>query len=172
MSEERVGLCPGTFDPITMGHMDIIRRAVKLVDRLVIGVLVNPAKVSLFGLGERVRIVSRETEALGRDADTIIDVLPFEGLLVHFAEKVGARIVIRGLRAVSDFEYEYQMVGMNSHLNADIETVFLMADGRYQAIASRLVKEVAMLGGCVSDFVTAAVERDLMSKVEEQRASR
>ena len=172
MSEERVGLCPGTFDPITLGHMDIIRRAVKLVDRLVIGVLVNPAKDSLFGLDERVRIVARETERLGHDAETVIEVLPFEGLLVHFAEKVGAGIVIRGLRAVSDFEYEYQMVGMNSRLNADIETVFLMADGRYQAIASRLVKEVAVLGGNVSNFVTPAVERDLMSKVEEKHASR
>lgn len=170
MTIERVGLCPGAFDPITKGHMDIIQRAMKLVDRLVIGVLVNPGKVSLFSLDERVEIVIRETADLGDGSPTVIEVRPFEGLLVDFAQELGASIVIRGLRAVSDFEYEFQMVGMNARLNPNIETVFLMAEARYQAIASRLVKEVAMLGGEVREFVSEDVRRDLIAKVEQSRA--
>jgi len=176
VSKERVGLCPGAYDPITLGHLDIIRRAVKLVDRLVIGVATNLAKAPLLDLEQRVGIVTRETEPLGRAAGVVIEVLPFEGLLVDFAEDVGATVIIRGLRAVSDFEYEFQMVGMNARLNPNIETVFLMAEAKYQAIASRLVKEVARLGGDVSDFVTPGVKADLearfraLAEQEERRS--
>lgn len=142
--KSRTALYPGTFDPLTNGHLDIIGRAVKLYDKLVIGVARNSDKNPLFGLDERVEM-AREL-ALSVAGDTVIEVRPFQGLLMHFAEEVGASAIIRGLRAVSDFEYEFQMVGMNQRLNADIETVFLMADPRHQAIASRLVKEIARLG--------------------------
>ena len=149
--KKRVALYPGTFDPITNGHLDIIGRAVKLYDKLVIGVARNDAKGPLFSFDERVDMARELAESVA--GDTEIEVLPFEGLLMHFAEKVGASSIIRGLRAVSDFEYEFQMVGMNQRLNADIETVFLMADPRHQAIASRLVKEIAKLGGDIDPFV-------------------
>jgi len=165
VSNERVGLCPGAYDPITLGHLDIIRRAVKLVDHLVIGVATNLAKAPLLGLEERVRIVTRETEPLGRAAGVPIEVRPFEGLLVDFAEEVGASVIIRGLRAVSDFEYEFQMVGMNARLNPNIETVFLMAEAKYQTIASRLVKEVARLGGDITEFVSPGVKADLEARL-------
>jgi len=163
MSKKRVGLYPGTFDPLTLGHLDIIGRAVKLVDHLVIGVATNPSKSPLFTLTERVDIIHHETAHLAGDHRATIEVQPFEMLLIKFAEKVGANIIVRGLRAVSDFEYEFQMVGMNQRLNPDIETVFLMADPRHQAIASRLVKEIAMLGGNVSSFTTPYVA-DLLVK--------
>ncbi|MFQ5535652.1 MAG: pantetheine-phosphate adenylyltransferase [Sphingomonadales bacterium] len=169
---ERVGLCPGTFDPVTKGHMDIIRRAVKLVDRLVIGVLTNPSKDPLFTLEERIAIVTRETKALSEESGTVIEVRAFRGLMVDFAQSVGAQIVIRGLRAVSDFEYEFQMVGMNARLNPQIETVFLMAEARYQSIASRLVKEVAFLGGEIREFVSDGVRQDLLAKVEAHRVDK
>ncbi len=158
----RTALYPGTFDPLTNGHLDIIGRAVKLYDKLVIGVARNSDKNPLFGLDERVEM-AREL-ALSVAGDTVIEVRPFQGLLMHFAEEVGASSIIRGLRAVSDFEYEFQMVGMNQRLNADIETVFLMADPRHQAIASRLVKEIARLGGEIDPFVPPLVKTRLMEK--------
>jgi pantetheine-phosphate adenylyltransferase len=160
--KSRTALYPGTFDPLTNGHLDIIGRAVKLYDKLVIGVARNSDKNPLFGLDERVEM-AREL-ALSVAGDTVIEVRPFQGLLMHFAEEVGASAIIRGLRAVSDFEYEFQMVGMNQRLNADIETVFLMADPRHQAIASRLVKEIARLGGNIDPFVPGLVKQRLMEK--------
>jgi pantetheine-phosphate adenylyltransferase len=160
----RVGLYPGTFDPITNGHLDIIGRAVKLVDKLVIGVAVNRGKGPLFTLEERVDMVMRETEPLRHKAEIVA--LPFDSLLMHFAEKVGAQIIVRGLRAVADFEYEFQMTAMNQQLNRQIETVFLMADPRHQAIASRLVKEIAELGGDISPFVTPGVAERVFAKVK------
>ena len=160
----RIGLYPGTFDPITRGHTDIIRRALKLVDELVIGVAINIGKNPLFSLDERVELVRAEMAMLATEHDAPITVKPFDNLLMHFAEEQQATMIIRGLRAVSDFEYEFQMVGMNDMLNDEIETVFLMADVRYQAIASRLVKEIAKLGGNISAFVPANVEKALLAK--------
>ena len=151
----RTGLYPGTFDPITNGHIDIISRAVKLVDRLVIGVAINRDKNPLFSLEERVDLVRREVAPFSGGAQ--IEVRPFETLLMSFAEEVGASVIIRGLRAVADFEYEFQMTAMNQQLNREIETVFLMADPRHQAIAARLVKEIARLNGDISGFVTPRV---------------
>ena len=159
----RTALYPGTFDPITNGHLDIIGRAVKLVDKLVIGVAINKAKKPLFTLDERVEMVRNEVAQFGEGA--AIEVRPFDGLLMHFAEEIGAESIIRGLRAVSDFEYEFQMVAMNQRLNDDIETVFLMADPRHQAIASRLVKEIASLGGRISDFVPPDIETRLKERL-------
>ncbi len=159
----RTALYPGTFDPITNGHLDIIGRAVKLVDKLVIGVAINEAKKPLFSLEERVEMVRDEVAKF--EAGAAIEVRPFDGLLMHFAEEIGAESIMRGLRAVSDFEYEFQMVAMNQRLNDDIETVFLMADPRHQAIASRLVKEIAALGGRISDFVPPAVEARLKERL-------
>jgi pantetheine-phosphate adenylyltransferase len=159
----RIGLYPGTFDPITNGHIDIIGRAIKLVDRLVIGVACNPGKGPIFNLEERAFMV-REHCAGFSDR---IEVLPFDSLLMHFAEQVKASVIIRGLRAVADFEYEFQMTAMNQQLNRDIETVFLMADPRHQAIASRLVKEIAQLGGNVAPFVSKSVAERLLKKVDK-----
>jgi pantetheine-phosphate adenylyltransferase len=155
-------LYPGTFDPMTNGHLDIIRRAAKLCDKLTIGVAVNLAKNPLFSIEERVDMVQVAVRELNSDCE--IDVVPFDGLLIQFVENLGARVIVRGLRAVSDFEYEFQMVGMNQKLNPDIETVFLMADAQNQAIASRLVKEIARLGGDISSFVTPAVQKRLEDK--------
>lgn len=157
----RVGLYPGTFDPITLGHTDIIRRACSLVDRLVIGVAINRDKGPMFSLEERVAMIEAECLPLAANAGVEIVAHPFENLLINCAQDVGASVIIRGLRAVSDFEYEFQMVGMNRALNDDVETVFLMADAHHQAIASRLVKEIARLGGDVSPFVPAAVKAAL-----------
>lgn len=159
----RIALYPGTFDPITNGHLDIIGRAVKLVDKLVIGVAINEAKKPLFSLDDRVEMVRKEVEKFERGA--AIEVRPFDGLLMHFAEEVGAESIMRGLRAVSDFEYEFQMVAMNQRLNDEIETVFLMADPRHQAISSRLVKEIASLGGEISAFVPPAIEARLKERL-------
>lgn len=158
----RTALYPGTFDPLTNGHFDIIRRAVKLTDKLVIGVAINEAKKPLFTLEERVEMVEEAVVGL-RDV-TQIEVRPFDGLLMHFAEEVGANSIVRGLRAVSDFEYEFQMVAMNQRLNDEIETVFLMADPRHQAIASRLVKEIVKLGGDISAFVSPEIEARLKER--------
>jgi len=158
----RIALYPGTFDPITNGHLDIVSRAVKLVDKLVIGVAINQDKKPLFTLDERVDMIEAEVRLI--DSPTVIEVRPFEGLLMHFAEEIGAESIMRGLRAVSDFEYEFQMVAMNQRLNDKIETVFLMADPRHQAIASRLVKEIARLGGDVSAFVPPAIETRLKER--------
>lgn len=159
----RVGLYPGTFDPIHNGHTDIIGRAVKLVDRLVIGVAINAGKGPLFDLDERVAIVEEAIDGLRNRAEIIVQ--PFEGLTMHFARDVGASVIVRGLRAVADFEFEFQMTAMNQQLDRDIETVFFMADPRHQAIASKLVKEIAVLGGDVSKFVSPAVQARLLAKV-------
>ena len=160
----RVGLYPGTFDPITNGHLDIISRAVKLVDKLIIGVAVNEAKKPLFSLEERVEMVLKETNAFTDQAE--IEARPFSNLLMHFAEELEANVIVRGLRAVSDFEYEFQMVAMNQQLNDDIETVFLMADPKHQAVSSRLVKEIARLGGKADLFVPGGVYERLMTKYD------
>lgn len=165
----RIGLYPGTFDPLTLGHLDIVRRACVLVDRLVIGVAINRDKKPLFSLEERVRFIEAEVDALSAETGTEIVAYPFENLLIDCARDVGAQIIIRGLRAVADFEYEYQMVGMNRQLDDRIETVFLMAEAHHQAIASKLVKEIARLGGEVSKFVTPGVERALAQRVEGQK---
>ena len=160
----RTGLYPGTFDPITHGHIDIIRRACTLVDRLVIGVAINRDKGPLFNLEERVAMIKAECEGTAKAAGVEIVVHPFENLLIDCANDVGATVIIRGLRAVSDFEYEFQMVGMNRALDNRVETVFLMADAKNQAIASRLVKEIARLGGDVSKFVPPSVKAALAAK--------
>ena len=158
----RIGVYPGTFDPVTLGHMDIIRRGAKLVDRLVIGVATNPSKSPMFTLPERVAHVRRETEGMAG-----IEVVEFDALLMKFAEAQGASMIIRGLRAVADFEYEYQMAGMNQQLNSRIETVFLMADVALQPIASRLVKEIALYGGDIRKFVTPRIAADIVARVGE-----
>jgi pantetheine-phosphate adenylyltransferase len=157
----RTGLYPGTFDPVTNGHLDIIGRAVKLVDKLVIGVAVNADKAPLFSLEERVEMLTGEC---GKIFDGKIEVRPFDSLLMAFAQEVGAGIIVRGLRAVADFEYEFQMTAMNQQLNREIETVFLMADPRHQAIASRLVKEIARLGGEIDPFVPPDIARRVRAK--------
>lgn len=160
----RIGLYPGTFDPVTLGHMDIFRRACSLVDRLVIGVAINRDKGPLFSLEERVAMVEANCAEIVADTGVEIVVHPFENLLIQCAREVGASVIIRGLRAVSDFEYEFQMVGMNRELDASIETVFLMADAQYQSIASRLVKEIARLGGDITPFVPEPVAEALLAK--------
>lgn len=160
----RIGLYPGTFDPVTLGHIDIITRACALVDRLVIGVAINRDKGPLFSLEERVEMIEAECKVLSDRTGTEIIAHPFENLLIDCARDVGATMIVRGLRAVADFEYEFQMVGMNRALDSSIETVFLMADARRQAIASKLVKEIARLGGDVSSFVTPAVDERLVAK--------
>jgi pantetheine-phosphate adenylyltransferase len=158
----RTALYPGTFDPMTLGHLDILKRASRLCDKLVVAVAINRAKNPLFSLEERVEMVENVVKPFRERID--VEVLPFEGLLIHFVESVGANMIVRGLRAVSDFEYEFQMAGMNDRLNPDIETVFLMADPQFQTIASRLVKEIARLGGDVSQFVTPEVADKLKGK--------
>ncbi len=152
---ERVGVYPGTFDPVTNGHVDIIRRASRTVDKLVVGVAVNGGKSPLFSLEERAEMVGEEIVDMGMSDR--VTVKPFDSLLVQFAADQNASCIIRGLRAVSDFEYEFQMVGMNTRLNPDIETIFLMASESHQFIASRLVKEIATLGGDITSFVSARV---------------
>ena len=161
-----IGLYPGTFDPVTLGHLDIIKRAVKLVDHLVIGVAINASKNPMFNLDERVAMVKAEAEKLATGHATI-EVQAFDTLLVKFAAQLGAAVIIRGLRAVSDFEYEFQMVAMNQRLNTEIETVFLMADPRHQAISSKLVKEIALLGGDISPFTTPVVAQALIKRSKE-----
>ncbi|AAV95466.1 pantetheine-phosphate adenylyltransferase [Ruegeria pomeroyi] len=161
----RVALYPGTFDPITLGHVDIIRRAAALVDKLVIGVAINRDKGPLFTLEERVAMIEAECAALSAETGTEIVAHPFENLLIDCARDVGAQIIVRGLRAVADFEYEFQMVGMNRALDDSVETVFLMADARRQAIASKLVKEIARLGGDVSKFVPPRVNDALKERL-------
>lgn len=161
----RIGIYPGTFDPITLGHADIIRRGSKLVDKLIIGVTTNPSKNPMFSTEERFAMVEREIDGMGIEN---VEVVGFNALLVKFARKMGANVLIRGLRAVADFEYEYQMAGMNQQLDDDIETVFLMADVSLQPIASRLVKEIALFGGDISPFVSEAVCEDVIARVEEK----
>ena len=157
----RIGVYPGTFDPVTLGHMDIIRRGAKLVDKLVVGVTTNASKSPMFSLEERLAMVRREVAPIGGD----IHVVAFDSLLMDFAEREGAKVIVRGLRAVADFEYEYQMAGMNQYLDDTIETVFLMADVALQPIASRLVKEIAWLGGDISKFVPPAVREDMLARI-------
>lgn len=168
--KRRVGLYPGTFDPITNGHLDIIQRAVKLVDHLVIGVAINKAKGPLFTLEERVDMVRHETAPFAGDRRATVEVRPFDSLLMQFAEEVGANVIIRGLRAVSDFEYEFQMVGMNMRLNPEIETVFLMAEPTHQAIASRLVKEIAILGGNIAPFTSKYIAQRLIERIKQRKS--
>jgi pantetheine-phosphate adenylyltransferase len=162
---QRVGIYPGTFDPITLGHADIIRRGSKLVDKLIIGVTTNPSKNPMFSTEERLSMVEREVANLGIDN---VEVVGFNALLVKFARKQGANVIIRGLRAVADFEYEYQMAGMNQQLDDDIETIFLMADVSLQPIASKLVKEIALFGGEITPFVSETVREDVTAKVKER----
>jgi pantetheine-phosphate adenylyltransferase len=163
----RVGLYPGTFDPITLGHIDIIRRAAMLVDRLVLGVAINRDKGPLFSLEERVEMIERECATLSHDTGAQIVAHPFENLLIDCAHDVGAQVIVRGLRAVADFEYEFQMVGMNRAMDSSIETVFLMAEAKHQAIASKLVKEIARLDGDVRKFVTPHVNNRLLTKLRK-----
>jgi pantetheine-phosphate adenylyltransferase len=158
----RIGVYPGTFDPLTLGHMDIIRRGAKLVDRLVIGVTTNPSKSPMFSIEERMEMVRRETAPLKAE----ISVVAFDSLLMDFAEREGAAVIVRGLRAVADFEYEYQMAGMNQQLNDRVETIFLMADVSLQPIASRLVKEIAFYGGDIGKFVPPAVAEEVAARVK------
>ncbi|MBX7515512.1 MULTISPECIES: pantetheine-phosphate adenylyltransferase [Qipengyuania] len=162
---ERIGIYPGTFDPITLGHADIIRRGSKLVDKLIIGVTTNPSKNPMFSTDERFAMVEREIARMGLDN---VEVVGFNALLVKFAQKMGANVLIRGLRAVADFEYEYQMAGMNQQLDDDIETVFLMADVSLQPIASKLVKEIALFGGDITPFVSQEVCEDVVKRVDEK----
>ena len=162
----RIGLYPGTFDPITLGHIDIIRRASLLMDRLVIGVAINSDKSPLFDLEDRVSMLEEECNYLSGQTGTEIVVHPFENLLIDCAHDVGAQFIVRGLRAVADFEYEFQMVGMNRSLDNSIETVFLMAEAKHQAIASKLVKEIARLNGDISKFVTPHVAKRLLNKLK------
>ncbi len=162
----RIGLYPGTFDPVTLGHLDIIRRGATLVDKLVIGVTTNPSKSPLFTLEQRLDMVRRECA----DMPTQIEVVGFDTLLIDFARSQGASIILRGLRAVADFEYEYQMAGMNQYLDDSVETVFLMADVALQPIASRLVKEIAALGGDISKFVTPTVRAEVLARIAAQDA--
>ncbi|MCE9507646.1 MAG: pantetheine-phosphate adenylyltransferase [Alphaproteobacteria bacterium] len=158
------GVYPGTFDPVTLGHLDIIERALKVVDHLVIGVADNPAKNPLFSISERVALMQTDIANNKKFKGKSIEVVPFSKLLMHFVQEVGARVIVRGLRAVSDFEYEFQMAGMNSYLNEDIETVFLMAQDKHQFISSRFVKEIGRLGGDISHFVTPNVVKEMKKK--------
>lgn len=173
---ERVGVYPGTFDPITNGHIDIIRRASRMVDRLVVGVAVNAGKGPLFSLDERVEMVRDEVAALNDDRASngfgLIEVRPFDSLLMQFAEHQGASCIIRGLRAVSDFDYEFQMAGMNARLDPEIETAFLMASERQQFISSRFVKEIGRLGGDINHFVSPRVARRVMSSFAQETEGR
>jgi pantetheine-phosphate adenylyltransferase len=167
MAKKLIGLYPGTFDPATLGHVDIIKRAVKIVDHLVIGIVSsNDSKKQMFSLAERVDMMRHEAEVIAEGRATI-EVKTYDVLQVKFAREVGATIVIRGLRAVSDFEYEFQMAAMNQRMDKEIETVFLMADPRNQAIASRLVKEIAMYGGDISQFTTPYVAERLVKRCKE-----
>jgi pantetheine-phosphate adenylyltransferase len=168
MPKNRIGVYPGTFDPVTNGHLDIIRRAARLCDHLVLGVAVNQGKGPLFSLEERVAMVEYELPAIEEATGTTIVVRPFKNLLMDFAKEQGAKTIFRGLRAVSDFEYEFQMAGMNSRLSPDIETVFMMASDKCQFISSRFVKEIGKLGGDIKDFVTPNVRENLLERFSKE----
>jgi pantetheine-phosphate adenylyltransferase len=163
----RIGLYPGTFDPVTNGHLDVIARAAKLLDKLVVGVAINTGKGPLFTLEERVSLVKAEIESIASRNGMIIEVIPFDTLLIDFARKVGANMIVRGLRAVSDYDYEVQMAGMNYRMAPDVETVFLMASETHQFIASRLVKEIARLGGDISSFVPPTTLLHVMRRIKD-----
>ncbi|MBK8907163.1 MAG: pantetheine-phosphate adenylyltransferase [Rhodospirillales bacterium] len=165
MTTPRIGVYPGTFDPLTNGHMDIISRAVHVVDRLIVGVAANTGKEPLFSLDQRVEMIREQVERMRCGDGRVVEVRPFSNLLMHFVTEMGAGIILRGLRAVSDFEYEFQMAAMNDRLNRDVETVFLMASENHQFIASRFVKEIARLGGDISTFVPAEVERKTLRQL-------
>lgn len=167
---KRAGLYPGTFDPVTGGHMDIIKRARRVVDHVIVAVAVNAGKGPMFTVDERIAMVRDEVVSMNGDGGSTVEVRPFDGLLVHFAQECGAGVVIRGLRAVSDFDYEFQMCGMNARIAPTIETVFLMASERHQFISSRFVKEIARLGGDISSFVSPAVRDLLLARVAAERA--
>ncbi|MBU8542071.1 MULTISPECIES: pantetheine-phosphate adenylyltransferase [Roseomonadaceae] len=169
MAELRIGIYPGTFDPVTNGHLDVIARAARLVDRLVVGVAINSGKGPLFSLDERVELVKAETDTISAQVGSEIVVVPFTGLLVDFARQSQARMIIRGLRAVSDFDYEFQMAGMNHRLAPDVETVFLMASETNQFISSRFVKEVATLGGDVTSFVPKLTLDRTLARVRNRK---
>ena len=169
MTEPRTGVYPGTFDPLTNGHLDIILRATRVVDRLIVAVAVNAGKAPLFTLEERVAMIEDEVAAIPNGDGSRIRVVPFDSLLMDFVAQVGGSMIIRGLRAVSDFEYEFQMAGMNSRLNPVVETVFLMASDRYQFIASRFVKEIGWLGGDISHFVSEKVAGHLLKRFAGER---
>jgi pantetheine-phosphate adenylyltransferase len=164
MASERTGVYPGTFDPVTSGHMEVIRRSLRLVDRLVIGPATNIGKGPLFSLQERMDIIKDDIADFSQADKERIQLVPFDGLLIHFAREVGASVIIRGLRAVSDFEYEIQMANMNARMEPDIETIFLMASDRHQFISSSLVKDIARLGGDTSQFVSKRVFQRLKAK--------
>ena len=166
----RIGLYPGTFDPVTNGHLDVIARAARLLDRLVVGVAINTGKGPLFTLEERVELVEAEIKAIANKNGMVIEVLPFDTLLIDFARKVGASQIVRGLRAVTDFDYEFQMAGMNYRMAPDVETVFLMASERHQFIASRLVKEVAILGGDITSFVPKLTLDRVLLRIRENKS--
>jgi pantetheine-phosphate adenylyltransferase len=164
MASERIGVYPGTFDPTTSGHLEVMRRSLRLVDKLVIGCAINIGKGPLFSLEERMEIVGEDIADFPAEDRQRIQVVPFEGLLIHFVREVGASVIIRGLRAVSDFEYEIQMANMNARMEPEIETIFLMASDRHQFIASSLVKDIARLGGDTSQFVSKRVFERLKEK--------
>lgn len=171
MAEPRIGLYPGTFDPVTNGHLDVIGRGARLLDRLVVGVAINAGKGPLFPLEDRVELVRAETDKIAARSRCEVIVQPFTGLLVHFARQVGAQMILRGLRAVTDFDYEFQMTGMNHRLDPEIETVFLMASETNQFISSRFVKEIAMLGGDISSFVPALTLERTLARVQNRKDS-
>ncbi|MCU0839644.1 MAG: pantetheine-phosphate adenylyltransferase [Rhodospirillales bacterium] len=166
MTASRIGIYPGTFDPVTNGHIDIIARGTRVVDRLIVAVAANPGKGPMFTLQERCEMLQQQVERIRNGDGSRIEIRPFDKLLMHFVKDIGATIILRGLRAVSDFEYEFQMAGMNTRLDPGIETVFLMASERQQFIASRFVKEVALLGGDVNPFVPAEVAERMRRKVQ------
>ena len=167
MASDRVGVYPGTFDPVTSGHMEVVRRSLRLVDRLVIGPATNIGKGPLFSLQERIDIIKEDIQEFSEADRARIEVVPFDGLLIHFAREVGASVIIRGLRAVSDFEYEIQMANMNARMEPNVETIFLMASDRHQFIASSLVKDIARLGGDTSQFVSKKVFERLKAKFKK-----
>jgi pantetheine-phosphate adenylyltransferase len=169
MSRERIGLYPGTFDPVTNGHLDVIGRGARLLDRLVVGVAINAGKGPLFPVEERVELVRAETDKISARTGCVVEVRPFTGLLIAFAREVGAQMILRGLRAVTDFDYEFQMTGMNRRLDHEIETVFLMASETNQFISSRFVKEIAMLGGDISTFVTPLTLQRTQERVRNRK---
>jgi pantetheine-phosphate adenylyltransferase len=166
MALEKIGIYPGTFDPITNGHTDIIGRAARLLDKLIVGVAINPGKEPIFNIDERVELAREEIKHLENGLSDRIEVIPFQSLLIHFAHEVGATAIIRGLRAVSDFDYEFQMASMNAKMAPDIETVCLMASDKYQFIASSLVKEIAKLEGDVSQFVSPRISERLIERLQ------